>query len=111
MEEFLNCPKCHQSVATDDYFCRNCGHNLRPRPLSTSLGSQIVLYLKTLLLPPLGIIWGFRYFRQSDTASKLVGLFAIIITIVEIIWLIQVTATTVDTANRQIYQQLKIYGL
>lgn len=111
MDETVLCPACHQPVKLADYFCSNCGKNLRPRPLSTSLSSQIPLYLKTLLLPPLGFIWGYRYLRQPDTRSKIVGLITIAITIIEIVFLIEFTVNLIDTVNRQIYQQTNLYGL
>jgi len=111
MEGNTLCPTCHQPIQPTYYFCSNCGKNLRPRPLSTSLSSQIPLYLKTLLLPPLGFIWGYRYLRQPDTRSKIVGLITIVITIVEIVFLIEFTVNLIDTVNRQIYQQTNLYGL
>jgi hypothetical protein len=111
MDEIISCPTCHQPVRPTDYFCPNCGKNLRPAPLSTSLSGQISLYLKTLLLPPLGLVWGFRYLRQSDTKSKIVGLVTIIITTIEVIWLIQFTINTVNTFTEQLNQQTQLYGL
>ncbi|MDP4010124.1 MAG: hypothetical protein Q8P53_04065 [Candidatus Shapirobacteria bacterium] len=85
--------------------------NSSPRPLSTSLSAQIILYLKALLLPPMGFFWGYRYFRQSDTKSKLIGLFTILITIIEIIWITQSTITAINTINQQVAQQSALYGL
>jgi hypothetical protein len=111
MDEIIACPKCRQPVSLTDYFCPNCGKNIRPRPLLTSLGAQIWLYVKALLLPPMGFIWGYRYLRQPDTASKLVGLFTILITIIEIVWMIQETVVIVNTVNQQIFQQSQLYGL
>lgn len=105
------CSSCHQPIDPSHYFCPNCGKNIKSKPLSTSISAQIFLYLKTLLLPPLGIIWGSRYLRQPDKVSKLVGWFTIIITIVEIVWLIQSTVSIVNTVNQQINQQMKLYGL
>jgi hypothetical protein len=84
MDDNIFCPKCRQPVGLTDFFCRYCGKNLRPLPLPTSLGAQLWLYTKALLLPPLGLIWGARYLRQPDPASKFVGLFAIFVTVAEI---------------------------
>jgi hypothetical protein len=111
MDEDLSCSGCHQPVNQNDYFCHECGKKLRSPPLSTSISSQIWLYIKTLLLPPLGLIWGFRYLRQPDTKSKLIGWIAIIITIIETIWLIQTTVKVVNDTNQQINQQMRLYGL
>lgn len=111
MDEIISCSVCHQPISLNNYFCANCGKNLRPQPLSTSTSTQVMLYLKSLLLPPLGIIWGIRYLRQSDVSSKLVGLFTILITIIEIVFLIQTTVYTVNTVNQQINQQFRLYGI
>ncbi|MCX6704606.1 MAG: hypothetical protein NTZ07_04160, partial [Candidatus Woesebacteria bacterium] len=108
MDEIALCPTCHQPVKLTDYFCSNCGKNLRPRPLSTSLVSQISLYIKTLLLPPLGFIWGYRYLRQSGTGSKIVGLITIVITVIEVILLIKFTVNLVNTVNQHVYQQIQL---
>jgi len=59
----------------------------------------------------MGIIWGLRYIKQTDKASKLVGLFVIVLTIIELVWLIQSTVYMVNTANQQINQQFRLYGL
>ena len=110
MDEIMSCPVCHQPVKTTDYFCSNCGKKLKSKPPSTSIPSQIILYIKTLLLPPFGLFWGYRYLRQPDTKSKLIGLFTIIITIVEVVWLTQITINTINTVNQQINQQIQLYG-
>lgn len=74
------CPSCHLNVKPNDYFCFNCGKNLHPPPLSTSVGRQIYIYLGSIILPPIGILWGIRYLRQSDRKSKIVGTTAIVLT-------------------------------
>ncbi|HEX8923576.1 MAG TPA: zinc ribbon domain-containing protein [Patescibacteria group bacterium] len=111
MDGIVVCPKCGQFIKTDDYFCSKCGQNIRPRPLSTSLSAQILLYLKTILLPPLGLVWGLRYLRQPDNASKIIGLIAVVITVIEVIWMVQFTVAAVGTLNNQINQQVNLYGL
>lgn len=101
MDEITSCPLTYPT----------CGKNVRPSPLSTLVSSQIILYIKALLLPPMGLFWGYRYFRQSDTKSKLIGLFTILITIIEIIWITQSTITAINTINQQVAQQSALYGL
>jgi hypothetical protein len=111
MDEIISCPSCHQPMKSTDFFCPTCGKNIRPRPLSTSVSSQIILYIKALLLPPMGFFWGYRYYRQSDTKSKLIGFVTILITIIEIIWITQSTLTAIHTINQQVAQQSALYGL
>jgi hypothetical protein len=100
------CPKCHVPVKSGDYFCSNCGTNLHPAPPSISIGSQLLLYLGSLLLPPMGIIWGFRYLRQPDSKSKAVGLIAMILTIVILVITVQVTVGFINTVNEQVNQKV-----
>ena len=109
MDEIIYCPNCHQPIRSTDYFCPNCGKKIHSPPPSTSLSGQIILYLKTLIFPPFGFFWGYQYLRQPDTKSKLIGLFIIIITIIEIIWLTQSTINMVNIANQQMNQQFNLY--
>lgn len=111
MTDILTCPNCHQPINPTDYFCPNCGKKIRTPPPSTTLSSQILLYIKTLLLPPFGLYWGFRYLRQPDQKSKLIGLVVIVITIIETIFLIQYTINTINTVNQQIIQQSELFNI
>jgi len=81
---------------------------LRPKPLPTSISSQVILYLKSIIFLPLGIIWGIRYLRQPDKRSKIVGLITIILTIVIIVIATRATVNFIDTLNDQINSQLQI---
>lgn len=104
------CPHCHQSITSDDYFCPKCGHKLRTTPPSTSLTGFLVLFIKTLLLPPFGFYWGYRYLRQSDKKSHYIGIFVILLTAVETIYLIYSTIIIVETFNQQLLHQQELYG-
>jgi hypothetical protein len=105
------CPKCYQPVTPTDYFCPKCGSKLRATPLSTSTGTLVLLAIKTLLLPPFGILWGIRYLRQSDDRSKLVGWVVIIVTILETIWMTFYTINLINSISTQINQQTQLLGL
>lgn len=112
MSNFENtaaCSFCHQPIKTTDYFCANCGKNLKPAPPSTSWSSQIALYLESLLLPPYGIILGVRYLRQKDTKSKTVGIICIVITIVIVYLAILFTNNFINSFNQQFNSQLQNY--
>lgn len=84
MDVNSNCPQCHLQVLQIFYFCPNCGKNLRPKPLSISLGKQIGIYLLSFFLPPLGLLPGFKYLFQEEAKAKLVGVIALILTIISI---------------------------
>jgi hypothetical protein len=105
------CPICHLSVRPTDYFCSNCGRNLRPSPLSTALTVQTMLYIKSILLPPMGIIWGIRYLRQPDIKSKIVGIVSIVITITLLLLMIKWTINLIDTVNDAVNSSMNgMYG-
>jgi hypothetical protein len=105
------CPKCHFVVNPDDYFCRNCGQNLKPTPPSISLTDQISLYLKSVLIPPFGIFGAIKYLRQNDGKSKLIGVVAIILTFASLIVYIALYKSFVNNLNNQVNQQLELLGL
>ncbi len=50
-------------------------------------------YAGSLLLPPLGFWWGWKYLKQPDAASKRIGIISIVLTaisfIVTSIWIVQ----------------------
>lgn len=97
-------------VRPNDYFCFNCGKNLKPKPPSTFLTQQIIVYLKSFFLPPYGIIFGIRYLRQKDKTSKVVGIISIILTILSVLVFIKVTQDLMETVNTQVNKQLLEMG-
>jgi amino acid transporter len=103
------CPACHQPVEQSDYFCRNCGRNLRKKPLTTSAGHQIMLYLGSIFLFPLGFIWGIRYIREDSRDAKTIGMMCLIISIVVLFIIILLTASIISNINNQVNQQLQMY--
>ena len=107
MDETPICPKCHVAVKTTDYFCYNCGTNVHPKPLSTSVTTQLLIYIGSITLPPLGLFWGFKYLRQPDQGSKIVGIVAIILTIIILVLTVIFTVNLVNTINTQVNQQLQ----
>lgn len=107
MEENLKCLRCHTDVRATDYFCYNCGNNLKPTPPATDIGSQLLLYLGSLLLPPMGLIWGFKYVKQADSRSKIVGIVAIALTVVILIVATQLTINLMNSVNTQVNTQLQ----
>ncbi len=100
------CPNCHVNVKPTDYFCYNCGNNLKPTPPSINLVDQIMLYVKSLLLPPFGILWAIKYLKQNDEKSKFVGVVAIVITVISFIFTIVIFNSFVKNLNSQMNSQL-----
>ena len=100
------CPVCHIPVLPDYYFCYNCGKNLKPVPLSTTVIKQVGLYLGSIVLFPLGLIWGLRYIKETSLKAKLVGWVCILISIVTFAVVSMVLFTTIREVNEQVNNQL-----
>ena len=88
MEENTVCIECKQPIQISWNFCPNCGNILRVKPLSTSLGKQLLIYAISFFLPPFGLGYAFKYFKQSETKGRLIGVISIVLTIISIILII-----------------------
>jgi hypothetical protein len=100
------CPQCHVVVRPTDFFCYNCGKSLKAKPLSTSLTTEIMYYIGSILLPPLGFWWGIKYLKQPDAASKRIGIITMVLTtisfIVTSIWIVDYINKISATVNSQV---------
>lgn len=106
------CPACHIAVKPTDYYCYNCGKNLKPKPASTSWITQLSLYVGSIILPPMGIIWGIRYLREKESNAKIIGMICIILTVVVLVVAIQATINLVNYVNNQVnIQTQNLMGL
>lgn len=101
MEENV-CSMCHVMVRPTDYFCYNCGKNLHQKPPSITLFDQVMLYLGSIFLAPMGVIWGIRYIRQEDQKSKIVGLVAMTLSVIVIIVVLQYTLSFLHSVSSQV---------
>jgi hypothetical protein len=110
MDEIVVCSRCHTTVRPTDYFCFNCGANLRPVPPSLSVEKQAMLYLGSFFLPPMGIIWGLPYIRQPDRTSKIVGYIAVGLTVIALILAVQVTVNIMNGVNKQMNEIQNLQG-
>ena len=110
MEDILSCPVCHTSVRPTDYFCFNCGTTLHPKPPSTTTESQIMLYLGSFFLPPMGVVWGWKYIKQTDKKSRIVGYVAIGLTVISILLAVQATMGFINSVGNQVNQIQNLQG-
>ena len=106
------CQSCHIQVRPTDYFCFNCGKSIHPKPLSISVATQLTYYVGSIILPPMGFIWGYKYLKETDPKAKMVGLVCYIITIVVLVLAVKVTVDLINTVNTQVNSQIQnIQGL
>jgi len=114
MEPQLTCSKCKQNVLAAYYFCPNCGKKLKERPQPTTVLRQIFVYLLSFFLPPLGLWPAVKYLRQKDGKSRLIGIVAVVLTLISITISIWLYVGFIDNFNKQLNQQfnsdLYLYG-
>lgn len=100
------CSKCKAPVQPEFYFCPQCGKSLKPKPISTSLANQIVAYAVSLLLPPLGLYYTYKYFKLHTNSGKIIAWITIILTVLSLIWSLILFKDILD-AYRQSMSQLR----
>ncbi len=98
------CPKCKLEVSETAYFCSNCGYSLKSRPVNTSVLKQILVYFVSFFLAPFGLGYAFKYLKQSDKKSKMIGIISLILTFFGIIAVIFIAKKYIE----QEYSQLNL---
>lgn len=105
----LPCTICHFPLSDTFYFCPNCGKKIKEPPVSLSVSKQIGIYALSIFLPPLGLWPGIKYLLQKDQKAQIVGMVAILLTIVSTILTLWLTfaaynqlTQTINTQTRQI---------
>ncbi len=106
------CSFCHQPILSQYYFCPNCGTKINSAPLSTTIGTQIGIYVFSIILPLICFIFitrwqGLKYFKSNDPKAKRIGEVAFIILILSTIiffwmafvWTQQAVQSTLNTLN------------
>lgn len=102
----LTCPTCHVEVRPTDYFCYNCGHNLKPKPLSTSLVKQFMLYVGSMLLPPLGLVWGWPYLKEQTLKAKMIGIVTILLTVISLVTSVYYAMQFANSINERVNDEM-----
>jgi hypothetical protein len=75
---------------------------LKTRAPSTSIGAQIKIYAVSALLPPIGLVYVWRYYKQSDRASQRIAAIALALTILMTAATVWITIDTLDAVNRML---------
>lgn len=101
------CPVCHRVVVPTDYFCPNCGKAIRQAPPSVTSTAQALLYLGSVFLPPMGLWWGYKYFRQPDRKSKIIGVVSAVLTIISLIVTTKLAVDFMSDLNSQVQSQMQ----
>ena len=87
----LTCLRCKFPILETFYFCPNCGKKFKNPPVSTSILSQIKIYLVCILFPPFGLIPAIKYLLDKNKKAKIIGFVALLITVIATAIVISVT--------------------
>lgn len=101
-QETIICPSCKSTSPSYAYFCFNCGKKLRDKPPSLGIGRQLFVYTISLLAPPFGLWYAYKYLKQESSSSKIVGVVCIVLTGISI-WF---TVISIQKLNEMISQTM-----
>ena len=90
------CPKCKAESSETAYFCYNCGQALKPRPESTSLAKQALVYFVSFFLATFGLVYAFKYLHRLDRKSKTIGTISLVLTVLAIVTVIFTAKTFIE---------------
>ncbi len=109
MEDQQHCTACNFLLANEYNFCPNCGKKIHEPAQSTSIGRQLVVYLVSIFLPPLGLWPAVKYIRQKDKKAKIVGWVAVLLTVISTVASIWFSIAIVDQYSKVLDNQMKTY--
>ena len=95
----VKCKECGHEISDEALACPNCGFPQRNRHPSMSVSSQLVVYAVSLFLPPFGLWYVWKYLKQKDTKSKVIGIICLILTIISIIFTIRFIQGFINSFN------------
>lgn len=102
------CPDCKALSNTDIFFCPNCGKQLKEKPFQTTVEAQLKIYLFSILVPPFGVIPGYKYLIQKDSKSQMIGIITLILTFVSFGFTIYYLLQFMDEFNKEFTKALQM---
>ena len=111
MEPNLLCKYCNANITSLDFFCPNCGKQIKEKPVAVGVGTQIGVYFLSFFLPPLGLWPAIKYLRQEDTVSKRIGIIAIVLTVISVIITLWSFSAFLNLMSGQLNSQINGLGL
>jgi hypothetical protein len=98
----IKCKECGHEISDEALACPSCGKPQRDKPPITTLSRQIIVYFVSLFLPPLGLWYVWKYFKQKDGKSKRIGIVAIILTITSTLVAIWLTGEFINSITQSL---------
>ena len=109
MENNLLCPACQFKIQSDWFFCPNCAKVLKEKMPVISVPKQILIYLVSFFLAPLGLGWGLKYIRSKDSKIKTIGIISIVLTILSLVLIVVVFKNFIDQYAKILNNLAPIY--
>jgi hypothetical protein len=81
--------------------------SLKTKASSTSIGAQIKVYAVSALLPPFGLVYVWRYYKQSDPGSQRIAAMALVLTILMTAVSVWITIDTLNAVKRMLNAALR----
>ncbi|MFH1246589.1 MAG: hypothetical protein V1489_02325 [Candidatus Liptonbacteria bacterium] len=105
-----HCQFCAMQIPADADFCPHCGKAIRVQPLSTSVGKQIFINAVSILLPPLGYWYTWKYYREykrsGSIAAKMIAITSGVLTTLSLI----ISLWTTEYVINGLYQSLSQFN-
>ncbi len=83
-------------------FCSLCGKKIKEPPPAVTVHAQILAYAVSLLAPPFGLWYTYKYFRQGGEKEKQIAWICVIITIISSIIAAWSTKALIDLLNSEL---------
>jgi hypothetical protein len=103
------CPTCQTPIQKEFNFCPHCGKKFHEPPQATGFGRQLVVYLVSFFLPPLGLWPGIKYLKQPDKKSRIIGWITIILTALSIVISVWLTMAMLEQYSKILDSQMQTY--
>jgi hypothetical protein len=103
------CPSCKLNISENDVFCSHCGKKIKDAPLSTTLVRQILIYVFSILFPPLGLWPALKYLKQADVKSKNIGYITLALTIISTLLTLYASVGLIRTLNTVVTNEMNAY--
>lgn len=75
------------------------------------MGKQIAVYLVSLLIPPFGFWYVWKYLRQNDRKSKVIGTVSLILTVIAIALSVWLWDKSISALNQAMNSSLGGFGI
>ena len=96
----IKCKECGHEISDEALACPNCGKPQKEKTLSVSLSKQVTVYSVSLFLPPFGLWYAWKYLKDKDGKSRKIGITALVLTIISIIFTVWFAERLVNSINQ-----------